>query len=92
MFGLKSRAFDASELQDFRRWQRVAFEALEGVIGTLREGDSESIVSRRIHQALKLAGTQNYVHVPVALFGDRTAYPGAFGQVEALPTEGALRA
>lgn len=31
-----------------------------------------------------------YFHVPVALFGSRTAYPGRFGSLEALATDGVL--
>jgi Xaa-Pro aminopeptidase len=92
VFGLQAAAFDVVALDRFRRTQRTAFDALTSVAATLREGDSERAVARRIHRAMKAAGAQNYFHVPVALFGERTAYPGDFGQLEALPTERCLRA
>jgi Xaa-Pro aminopeptidase len=41
---------------------------------------------------MRAAGAQNYFHVPVALFGERTAYPGDFGPFEALPTDRVLAA
>jgi Xaa-Pro aminopeptidase len=37
-----------------------------------------------------LAGAHNYFHVPVALFGERTSYPGDFGGFEALSTDNRL--
>jgi Xaa-Pro aminopeptidase len=40
-----------------------------------------------MRRAFAQQGVRSYFHVPVALFGARTAYPGAFGQLEALPTE-----
>ena len=90
MLGLQSSGFDAAALARFAGWQRSAFAALESVAATLVAGDTEKAVARRIHHALRAAGAQNYFHVPVALFGDRTAYPGDFGQLGALPTERVL--
>ncbi len=92
MLGLKSCGFAAAELERFKRCQRLAFAVLEEVGGTLRDGDSERTVARRIHKGLAGAGAQNYFHVPVALFGERTSYPGEFGRFEALPTDAVLRA
>jgi len=37
-----------------------------------------------------VAGAHNYFHVPVALFGERTSYPGDFGGFEALSTDNRL--
>jgi len=91
MFGLQASGFAPEELARFAHWQRKAFEALVAVGKTLAPGDTERAVAHRIHHALRAAGAQNYFHVPVALFGDRTAYPGAFGQFEALPTRRVLK-
>ena len=92
MFGLTDSGFSAADLDRFRHHQRQAFSALETVGATLQAGDTERAIARRIHRQLKQAGAHNYFHVPVALFGDRTAYPGDFGQFEALPTERKLQA
>lgn len=79
--------FSADQLATWRRLQAQVYGVLADVADTLRAGDSERTVARRLHRALKAIGAQSYFHVPVALFGDRTAYPGNFGQLEALPTD-----
>ncbi|MEP6790651.1 MAG: M24 family metallopeptidase [Ramlibacter sp.] len=91
MFGLKDSGFSEAELALFAKWQRVSFTALEQVAAALEAGDTERAVALRIHKVLHAAGAQNYFHVPVALFGDRTAYPGDFGLLGALPTDRALK-
>lgn len=91
MWGLQATGFTAAELERFRHFQRLSYDVLERVFASLREGETERDVGRRIHLALKAAGAQNYFHAAVALFGDRTAYPGEFGQFEALPTDRRLR-
>lgn len=78
--------FSAEQLGLWRTLQARVYGVLADVADTLRAGDSERIVARRIHRALMAAGARSYFHVPVALFGDRTAYPGDFGALEALPT------
>ena len=91
MFGLIDKGFDAATLDNFRKYQRVAFSVLENVGASLKVGETEKQVARRIHKQMKIAGAQNFFHVPVALFGDRTAYPGDFGQLGALPTDRLLQ-
>ncbi len=78
--------FDAAQLERFKQLQRRAYDTLEEVAATLRAGESELEVTRRLHRAFAKQGVRSYFHVPVALFGERTAYPGKFGQLEALPT------
>ncbi len=91
MFGLIDNGFSAADLDRFRKHQRVAFDVLEVVGASLKAGETEKQVARRIHKQMKIAGAQNFFHVPVALFGDRTAYPGDFGQLGALPTDRILK-
>lgn len=91
MFGLIDNGFSAAELALFRQHQRIAFDVLEMVGASLKAGETEKQVARRIHKQMKIAGAQNFFHVPVALFGDRTAYPGDFGQLGALPTDRILK-
>lgn len=92
MFYLQSSGFSTTELAQFRHYQRVSYEVLEAVSRTLEVGETEHAVARRIHRGLRAAGAENYFHVPVALFGDRTTYPGNFGKFEALPTARRLAA
>ena len=83
---IKSDGYSGEELQRFRDFQRVSFDILETAARDLRPGISEHEATRRLRKAFHLAGAHNYFHVPVALFGDRSAYPGDFGGFEALPT------
>lgn len=78
--------FNAAQLERFKALQRRAYATLEDIAATLRAGESELEVTRRMRRAFAAQGVRSYFHVPVALFGERTAYPGKFGQLEALPT------
>ncbi len=78
--------FDAAQLGRFKQLQRRAYATLEDIASTLREGETELDVTYRLRRAFAAQGVRCYFHVPVALFGERTAYPGKFGQLEALPT------
>ncbi len=88
---IQFRDFDANQLERFKLLQRQAFATLEQVAATLKAGESEIEVTKRMRRAFAEQGVHSYFHVPVALFGDRTAYPGEFGQLEALPTARKLR-
>lgn len=76
----------------FAELQRAVFARLGEVAAELEEGMSEREVGRRVHRGLRELGVRAYFHAPVALFGERTTYPGDFGAFEALPTERTLRA
>jgi Xaa-Pro aminopeptidase len=84
---LKVAGFTPAELATFKEYQRASYATLEDVARTLREGETEKDVTRRLRKRFHEQGVHHYFHVPVALFGTRTAYPGAFGQFEALPTD-----
>ncbi|MGH8529387.1 MAG: M24 family metallopeptidase [Nevskiales bacterium] len=84
--------FDAAQLERFKQLQRRAYATLEDIAATLRDGETELDVARRLRRAFAAQGVRSYFHVPVALFGERTAYPGKFGQLEALPTARRLQA
>jgi len=84
---MKISGFTPAELDRFREYQRASYAVLEGVAQSLREGETEKDVARRIRKRFHEQGVHHYFHVPVALFGTRTAYPGDFGQLEALPTD-----
>jgi Xaa-Pro aminopeptidase len=83
--------FTQEQLQRFRTLQRQVYATLEEVAGGLRAGITEMEATRTLRRAFRQQGVQTYFHVPVALFGERSAYPGDFGQLGALPTGRALR-
>lgn len=83
---IQFRDFDAAQLERFSQLQRRAYATLEETAATLRAGESELEVAKRMRRVFAAQGVRSYFHVPVALFGERTAYPGKFGQFEALPT------
>lgn len=84
---VKTAGFDAQELERFKAFQRASYEVLVETAGSLAPGDTEKAVARRIRKRFHEHGVHHYFHVPVALFGSRTAYPGRFGTLEALATE-----
>jgi hypothetical protein len=84
---VKIAGFSAAELDAFRAHQRDAFAVLTATAAELRAGDSERDVARRLRKRFHERGVHHYFHVPVALFGERTAYPGDFGPLAALPTD-----
>ena len=88
---IKTHSFNDDELQNFRLYQRLSFEILEDTALGLKIGDTEESVTRKLRKAFHKAGAHNYFHVPVALFGERSAYPGDFGPFEALATDRALK-
>jgi len=88
---IKTNGFTDEELQYFRGYQRLSFEILEDTALGLKIGDTEESVTRKLRKAFHKAGAHNYFHVPVALFGERSAYPGDFGPFEALATDRALK-
>lgn len=84
---MKIDGFTAAELDKFREYQRASYAVLEQVVASLREGETEKDVARRLRKRFHEQGVHHYFHVPVVLFGTRTAYPGNFGQLEALSTD-----
>jgi len=84
---LKYRDFNEDELGKFKDFQRRSYDTLEAVAAELMEGVSEIEVARKIRKRFHEQGVHTYFHVPVVLFGERTGYPGDFGQLEALSTD-----
>lgn len=89
---IKIQGYTATELERFRHYQRQTYEILEAAANTLQLGMTENQATHALRKAFHLAGAHNYFHVPVALFGERTAYPGDFGGFEALSTDNRLLA
>lgn len=88
---LKTQGYTPAELEKFRDYQRVSFDVLQSSAKTLDTGMSEIETAHAMRKAFHQVGAHNYFHVPIALFGERSAYPGDFGGFEALPTGRTLR-
>jgi Xaa-Pro aminopeptidase len=88
---IKINGYNTEELGRFQHFQKLSYEILESTAQDLQVGTSEKEATRMLRKAFHLAGAHNYFHVPVALFGERSAYPGEFGAFEALPTDRVLK-
>jgi len=73
---VKTKNFSADALDHFRDLQRLSFSILESMAANLKEGQTEKEVTRALVRAYRDAGATAFFHLPVALFGDRTALPG----------------
>ncbi|MEQ1708752.1 MAG: M24 family metallopeptidase [Terricaulis sp.] len=73
---IKTRGFSVAELDRFRTLQRLSFAILTDEARRLEPGMSERDVARRLVLAYRRAGFQSFFHLPVVLFGERTALPG----------------
>src|SRR5437868_5552450 len=82
--------FTLADLQRFRTLQRRVYTTLEEFGASLRAGTTEKEATRSLRRLLREKGAQTYFHVPVALFGERSTYPGDFGELGALPTDRVL--
>lgn len=87
---VQTTGFTDEQLGRFRALQQQVYATLESVAADLRPGVTEKEATRWIRRALRRQGVSTYFHVPVALFGDRSTYPGDFGELGALPTDRAL--
>ncbi len=67
--------FTDRELGCFRRWQATSYAVLAEVRAALEPGMSERDATRLAMKAYRREGVQRYFHLPVALFGARTALP-----------------
>ncbi|RZV54067.1 MAG: M24 family metallopeptidase [Pseudomonadales bacterium] len=73
---VKSSNFNAKALARFRDLQRTSFAILEDTAASLSGGESEIDVAHELVKKYRAAGAGSFFHLPVALFGERTALPG----------------
>jgi Xaa-Pro aminopeptidase len=71
------RGFDAAQLDRFRAAQRASYAVLEETAKRLEPGVSERETTTRMMRAFGALGVQELLPPAVALFGARTALPGA---------------
>lgn len=72
----KTRNFSEAELGRFRELQRLSFSILTDEARRLEPGMSEREVGRRLVKTYYKHGGKSFFHLPVVLFGERTALPG----------------
>ena len=73
---IRQSGFSERELDHFRTLQRRSFAILEDTAAGLREGQTELEVGRALFRRYREAGAASFFHLPVVLFGERTALPG----------------
>jgi hypothetical protein len=73
---IKTKNFSTSELNRFRELQRLSFAILEDTAAGLRGGETEKEVAHYLVGQYRKAGAGSFFHLPVVLFGERTALPG----------------
>ncbi len=87
---VKTRNFSSAALDHFRDLQRLSFSILETMAASLQQGQTEKEVTRDLVRAYRDAGASSFFHLPVALFGERTALPGNWPVGKFFPKSKAL--
>lgn len=65
-----------ADLDGFRAAQRLAYDCAEAVAARLRPGTTEREATAMMRQWLVERGVRDWLHLPFAWFGDRTAFTG----------------
>ncbi|MFT5572104.1 MAG: Xaa-Pro aminopeptidase [Cryomorphaceae bacterium] len=73
---IKTNNFSLPELEQFRDLQRLSFSILEKTAAQLVGGESEKEVAHALVNDYRKEGADSFFHLPVVLFGERTALPG----------------
>lgn len=73
---VKTHNFSKTALSHFRDLQRMSFSILEETAAGLTGGETEKEVAHALVKRYRAAGAGSFFHLPVVLFGERTALPG----------------
>jgi len=84
---IQYQGFDDTQLDRFRAAQRASYGVLEEIASGLEPGQSERETTTRMMRAFRALGVRSFFHLPVALFGARTALPGAWRNKHFWPTK-----
>lgn len=76
-----------SELDAYRRAQRIAYDCAEDVAGRLHSGISEREAAEMMRAYLTEHGINYYFHAPFVWFGERTELAITWGDDDFLPSE-----
>ncbi|MCU1351779.1 MAG: hypothetical protein JWM05_988 [Acidimicrobiales bacterium] len=87
---IEFEGFTDRQLDRFRQFQAVSYDVLGEVVAKLGAGTSERDATRWAMQAYRRAGADRFFHLPVALFGERTALPDPWTTRSFWPTDRAL--
>lgn len=87
---IKTHNFGVTELSRFRDLQRRSFAILENVAAGLSGGETEKQTAHRLVKRYRAAGADSFFHLPVVLFGKRTALPGDWTVGKFFPRDKAL--
>jgi Xaa-Pro aminopeptidase len=82
--------FSDRQLDEFRRWQRISYAVLGEVVSRLAPGTTEKEATRWAMKAYRREGADRFFHLPVALFGERSALPEPWTVESFWPTDRAL--
>ncbi len=87
---IESTGFTDQQLDTFRRWQSVSYGVLGEVAAQLTPGLTERDATRMAMKAFRREGADRFFHLPVALFGERTALPEPWTTESFWPTDRVL--
>lgn len=87
---IQFEGFTDQQLDQFRRYQAVSYGVLEEVAARIAPGVTERDATRWAMKAYRREGAERYFHLPVALFGERTALPDPWSTASFWPTDRAL--
>jgi len=73
---VKTKNFNSEELAQFLELQKLSFSILQSAASRLMGGETEKEVARQLVKDYYSAGFTSFFHLPVVLFGERTALPG----------------
>jgi Xaa-Pro aminopeptidase len=76
----------ASDLDGFRKAQRLAYDGAQAVATTLEPGVTERQAAAAMRGWLHDHGVEEWFHLPFAWFGDRTAFRGFHSPHQFFPT------
>ena len=88
---MQENGFSDQQIDRFRAHQRTAFAIQESIASSLVAGMTEKDVTRQLMKGYRAAGAQSYFHLPVALFGSRTALPDPWDTLGFWPTDRLLQ-
>ena len=73
---VKTTDFNSSELAQFKQFQQRSYQILQTAAANLKSGDTEKAVAQQLVKDYYASGATGFFHLPVTLFGERTALPG----------------
>ncbi|HAU67600.1 MAG TPA: hypothetical protein DCW52_04315 [Gammaproteobacteria bacterium] len=88
---IKTKGFTDKELSRFRDLQRTSFSILEEAASKLSGGETEKQVAHQLVKLYRTAGAGSFFHLPVVLFGERTALPGEWSVGNFFPKKKILK-